>query len=247
SLRTRTAEVADRIPVAEQELTGLAATHPGESLTTLRQNLDRARKLITSAEGFVDTGEDHVASDDRRSAVAAARAAEDALGQADSRIETVLTARATLDDAVSALDEALASISSDLADATRLGANDQVTVAAVGEAQQAVEVGTRARRGGDVLAALSTLERAEHYLDNALMRYRNAEERELERTRLLDRRFQHVRSRIATVEGEINHHRGRVGPGPRGDLREANSLLRRAEESRPRDHDLAADQLTRAE
>src|SRR5699024_1089251 len=129
----------------------------------------------------------------------------------------------------------------------RLGANDQVTVAAVGEAQQAVEVGTRARRGGDVLAALSTLERAEHYLDNALMRYRNAEERELERTRLLDRRFQHVRSRIATVEGEINHHRGRVGPGPRGDLREANSLLRRAEESRPRDHDLAADQLTRAE
>ncbi|WP_435200106.1 TPM domain-containing protein [Janibacter sp. GS2] len=247
SLRTRISEVTDRVPVAQQELAGLAATHPRESLTTLTENLERARTLIDSAEGFVATGEDHVTADDRPSAVAAARAAEDALGKADSRLEFVLTARATLDDAVSALDEALASISSDLADAQRLGANDQVTVAAVGEAEHAVEVGTGARRGGDVLGALSALERAEHYLDNALLRYREDAERASERARLLDRRFQHVRDRLASAESELNSHRGQVGREPRADLREANRLLHQAEAARARDHDLAADQLSRAE
>lgn len=247
SLRTRISEVTDRIPAAEQELAGLAATHPRESLTTLRANLDRARKLIDSAEGFVVRGEDHVSADDRPSAVAAARAAEDALGQADSRLEFILTARATLDDAVAALDEALASISSDLADAKRLQANDQVTVSAVGEAEQAVRTGTAARGGGDVLAALAALERAEHYLDNALVRYRAEEDRRVERAQLLDRRFQHVRSRIATVEGELNTHRGRVDARPRTQLREAQRLLREAEQSRPHDRDLAADQLSQAE
>ena len=54
--------------------------------------------------------------------MAAARAAEDALGQADDRLESVLTARTVLADATAALDTALASISSDLVDAERLRA-----------------------------------------------------------------------------------------------------------------------------
>ena len=172
SLRTRISEVEARLPVARQELSGLSATHPRDSLTTLSTHLEQAPRLIESAKGFVATGEQHVQAGDRPAAVSAARAAEDALGQADSRLEMVLSARAVLADAVTALDAALASISSDLVDVDRLKANDQVTTSAVGEARRAVDVGTRARSGGDVLGALAGLERAEHYLDQALERYR---------------------------------------------------------------------------
>ncbi|UUZ44134.1 TPM domain-containing protein [Janibacter limosus] len=80
SLRTRISEVESRIPVATQELAGLSATHPRESLTTLNDHMQQAPRLIESARGFVTTGEQHVDAGDRPSAVSAARAAEDAPG-----------------------------------------------------------------------------------------------------------------------------------------------------------------------
>lgn len=247
SLRTRIDEVSARVPVADQELEGLAATHRRDSLSTLTRNRDQARRLIESARGFITSGEDHVASDERPSAVAAARAAEEALGQADALLETVLTARAVLANAVTALDEALASISSDLADAERLHANDQVTLSAIGEARLAIEVGTKARGGGDVIAALGGLERAEHYLDNALERYRQEESRQSERAEKFDRRLRHVRSRIQVVDQQLTTSRGQVGAGPRTDLREATRLLGEAEAMRESDIHRAADLLTQAE
>ena len=71
-----------RLPVARQELDGLGATHARSSLATLAGNLEQAPRLVEAARGFVTTGEQHLQADDRPSAVAAARAAEDALGQA---------------------------------------------------------------------------------------------------------------------------------------------------------------------
>ena len=247
SLRTRVAEVEARVPVAQQELAGLSATHARDALTTLVANVEQAPRLIQSARGFVTTGEQHVQAGDRPSAVAAARAAEDALGQADSRLETVLSARSVLADAAAALDQALASISSDLLDATRLQANDQMTLSAVAEAQRAVEIGTRARGGGDVIGALSTLERAEHYLDTALERYRKDADRAGARVEKFDRRYEHVRSRIVTLERELDSVRGWVDAEPRTQLREASRLLSLAHGERERNLDLAAEHLTGAE
>jgi uncharacterized membrane protein YgcG/tetratricopeptide (TPR) repeat protein len=247
SLRTRITEVEARIPVATQELAGLAATHRRESLTTLTDNMQQAPRLIESARGFVTTGEQHVDAGDRPSAVSAARAAEDALGQADARLEMVISARAVLDDAVAALDAALASISSDLVDVKRLQANDQMTLSAAGEAQQAVDVGTKARAGGDVLGALAALERAEHYLDTALERYRKDADRTAERTAKFDRRYEHVRTRILTTERQIDTVRGQVGSEPRTQIREASRLLAAAHTERSRDLDKASEHLTDAE
>lgn len=247
SLRTRISEVEARLPVARQELSGLSATHPRDSLTTLSTHLEQAPRLIESAKGFVATGEQHVQAGDRPAAVSAARAAEDALGQADSRLEMVLSARAVLADAVTALDAALASISSDLVDVDRLKANDQVTTSAVGEARRAVDVGTRARSGGDVLGALAGLERAEHYLDQALERYRRDADRTRERTEKFNRRYEHVRARIAVVEREINGARGMLDSGPRTLIAEASRLLAEAHASRESDLDLASERVNQAE
>ncbi|KRE37502.1 hypothetical protein ASG73_07460 [Janibacter sp. Soil728] len=247
SLRTRISEVEARIPVATQELAGLSATHPRESLTTLSDHMQQAPRLIESARGFVTTGEQHIDAGDRPSAVSAARAAEDALGQADARLEMVISARAVLDDATTSLDTALASISSDLIDAKRLQANDQMTVSAVDEAQKAAALGTRARSGGDVLGALAALERAEHYLDTALERYRKDADRTAQRTEKFDRRYENVRTRIVTTERQIDTVRGMVGSQPRTQIREASRLLAAAHTERTRDLDQASEHLTQAE
>lgn len=247
SLRTRIQEVEERLPVARQELAGLTATHPRQSLTSLHDNIEQAPRLLESAKGFVTTGEQHVDAGQRPSAVAAARAAEDALGQADGRIEMIMSARAVLDDAVASLDTALASISSDLMDVGRLQANDQMTADAVAQAQQAVDLGTRARSGGDVLHALSTLERAEHYLDTALERYRKDADRTAARTEKFDRRYEHVRSRIVMVERQIDSLRGLVDAGPRTQVKEASRQLAAAHTARSHDLDQAAEHLTEAE
>jgi hypothetical protein len=90
-------------------------------------NVDQARDLLGSANTFVVTGQEHIQNDDRAAAVAAGRAAEEAIGQADALLTFVSQARTELAEAAGRIDAALASISSDVADADRLGANDQLT------------------------------------------------------------------------------------------------------------------------
>ena len=249
SLRTRTTEVEQRLPVARQELDGLGATHARSSLATLAGNLEQAPRLVEAARGFVTSGEQHLQADDRPSAVAAARAAEDALGQADALVDAVLSARSVLADATSALDTALASISSDLLDVKRLQANDQMTISAASEAQRAVELGTAARAGagGDVIAALGALERAEHYLDSALERYRKDADRTAARTEKFNRRYEHVRARINTVQRQIDSMRGILDAPPRAQIAEASRQLAAAHSERERNLDLASEHLTDAE
>ena len=122
-----------------------------------------------------------------------------------------------------------------------------MTVSAVGEAQKAVDLGAKARAGGDVLGALGALERAEHYLDTALERYRKESDRTAARTEKFNRRYEHVRARIVTVERQIDSVRGFVDADPRTQIKEASRQLAAAHSERDRNLDLASDHLTDAE
>jgi flagellin-like hook-associated protein FlgL len=211
-LRLRLGEVRRRLPVAEQELAGLAAQYPAAALRTVSGNVTQAQQLLASAEGFVDTGEEHLREGDARAAaVAAARAAEEAIGQADQLLTSVNSARQELASASARIDAALTSISSDVADAERLGANDQLTQTALTAAREAIALGTAARDGGDPLAALRALGRAEKDLDNALARYRAEEERAERSRQLLEQRLAQVRARLASIDELISSRRGAVG------------------------------------
>src|SRR5690606_16455466 len=119
-LATRLEEVQARLPVAEQELRGLAARYPAEALTTVRQHREQAERLLQSAGGFVSAGRQSLERDDRPSAVAAARAAEEALGQAVTLLDLVSGADAQLTGSAEELTRRIASITSDLADVRRL-------------------------------------------------------------------------------------------------------------------------------
>jgi len=229
-LTGRASEVRRRLPVAEQELAGLATQYPAEALVTVTGNVDQAKQLLTSAEAFISTGTEHVAADDRPAAVAAGRAAEEAVGQADALLTSVGRARTDLAGAVERIDASLVSISSDVADAERLGADDQLTKTAVVAARAAIAQGMAARTEGDPLAAIRNLTRAEQDIDNALARYREAEAQSLRTTQLLERRLHEVGARLTSIDEYIASRRGAVNAEARTGIATAHGLHERASE-----------------
>ncbi|MEX1909110.1 TPM domain-containing protein [Janibacter sp. Y6] len=247
-LDVRAGEVEQRIPVAEQELAGLRATHPPEALVSVGHDVEQARGLVASARELVATGREHLAQGDNRpAAVAAARAAEDALGQAVAALDAVSGAQGVLADAAGHLDRALASITSDVADAERLGAHDQLTTTALAAARTAIDDGVRARSGGDPLAALSALTSAERDLDAALAPHREADEVRRRAADLVARRAQTVRARLDSIQATISRTRGAVSVEARTDIDQAYQLLAQAEQATATDADRADDLLGQAE
>jgi uncharacterized membrane protein YgcG len=227
-LKVRAGEVRRRLPVAEQELAGLSTQYPPDALRTVTGNVEQAKQLLASAEAFISTGTEHVDAGDRPAAVAAGRASEEAIGQADTLLTSVSRARTELAGAVERIDASLASISSDVADAERLGADDQLTRTAVASARVAIAQGVAARDAGDPLAAIRALTRAEQDLDNALARYREAEAQSLRTSQLLERRFHEVGTRLSGIDEYIASRRGAVNAEARTGIASAVSLHRQA-------------------
>ena len=246
-LRGRLEEVRRQVPVAEQELAGLSVQHSDTALATVRGNVDHAQRLLGSVEGFLTTGHEHVASGNRAAAVAAARAAEEAIGQADALLSAVARAREELALASDRIDAALASLSSDVADAERLGADDQLTTTTLEQARSAITAGRDARDGGDSLAALRRLTRAEHDLDNALARYREEDDRVGRSRQLLDQRLDPVRTRLESIDATIQSRRGAIGPEARTHMAEAVRLYNAAVDLVTEDPARAAELLDAAE
>lgn len=227
-LTVRAGDVRRRLPVAEQELAGLATQYPAEALQTVTGNVDQAKQLLTSAEAFISTGTEHVGAGERPAAVAAGRAAEEAVGQADALLTSVAQARTALSGALERIDASLVSISSDVVDAERLGADDPLTTTALESARAAIGQGVAARTTGDPLAAIRTLTRAEQDLDNALARYREAEAQTLRTSQLLERRLHEVGTRLTSIDQYIASRRGAVHSEARTGIATAISLHREA-------------------
>ncbi len=246
-LDNRVHEVRNRLPASEQFLRGLQARYPEPALRTVVGNHEQARKLVESAAGFVAAGRDHLTSDNKAAAVVAARASEDALGQATALLDAVERADTDLATATTSLDAKLASISSDVADASRLGANDPLTQQAVAAAQEAITQGRAARTGGDPLAALALLDRAEHDLDNALVGYRQEADQEAKVRAGLQERFTRVHARLSSIDQTIGTRRGAVGADARTRISEAWRLYQEAIDAAQRDPQQARSLLTSAE
>ncbi|MDO5627007.1 MAG: TPM domain-containing protein, partial [Mobilicoccus sp.] len=246
-LERRTGEVQARIPSAKQQLASLEATYPAAALRTVKENVGQAKRLVASASGLIQSGREHLEDGDRPAAVVSARGAEDALGQASSLLDAVDRAHVDLPQAAEELDRRLASISSDIADAERLGADDQLTREALVAAQAAIARGREARTGGDPLGALADLDSAEHDLDSALERYREAEAHERKQRASVDERFQRARARLVSIDDTIRTHRGGVGREARTRISEALRLYEQAREESRTDLTSALSTLARAE
>ncbi|WP_165368546.1 TPM domain-containing protein [Serinicoccus sediminis] len=246
-LAGRARETRERLPAAEQELRGLAARHPARALATVRGSLDQATNLLDSADGFVTAGRQSLERDDRASAVAAARAAEESIGQASTLLDEITTADAELRGAGEAITAGIASLSADLQDARRLAGSEPTVAQAVHRARAAIEQAQASREGGDPLRALSELDAAEHDLDALLEPLREADRHHAKLRGDFDARVSRVGARLQSIDRTIATRRGAVGSSPRTRISEALRLyddaVARAEESPT----AAMQLLTRAE
>lgn len=241
SLRARTRVTHSRVPAARAALAELAEVHSGAALLPLTGGLAQGTRLVDAAQELIDQADVAATADESTRAVSAARAAETALGQADVLLSGVITGQEVLEEAGVDLVDALASIREDIAEAHEMDTLDEITAHALEEAEGALEHGVSARDGGDVIRALTTLEHAEHRLDDALEPYREdsrraavetrvAQSRARRRERMITRRFRTARRRIEELERLVKTHRGSLDGTPRKDLQEARRTMKRAEQ-----------------
>ncbi|WP_153011705.1 TPM domain-containing protein [Serinicoccus chungangensis] len=246
-LATRARETRERLPAAEQELRGLAARHPAAALATVRGNLAQATNLLDSADGFVTAGRQSLERDDRASAVAAARAAEESVGQAATLLDQVSTADAELRGAGEAITAGIASLSADLQDARRLGAGEPTVAQAVQRARAAIEQAQTSRDGGDPLRALAELDAAEHDLDALLEPLRESDRHQTKLRGDFEARVSRVGARLRSIDQTVATRRGAVSSGPRTRISEALRLYDDAVAQAAESPTAAMQLLTRAE
>lgn len=246
-LGTRLAETRERLPVAEQELRGLQARHPAEALVTVREHHAQAGNLLDSADGFIRAGNQSLERDDRASAVAAARAAEEAIGQAATLMDQISRADADLANSAEELSKRVASITSDLQDVTRLAPREPVIAQAADRARKAVEEAQAARTSGDPLKALAELDAAEHDLDTLLQPMRDAEAHLTKMRENFTQRVSRVGARLRSINETISARRGAVSSGARTRISEALRVFDEAQRVSQSDPNAAMGLLTRAE
>ncbi|MDF2806398.1 MAG: hypothetical protein K0S43_1344 [Cellulosimicrobium sp.] len=243
----RASEVLARVGPARATLDGLARTYPPTSLASVAQNPDQAQALLANARESVARGREALAGKDRATAVALARAAQNAVGQAVTLLDAVGRAGADLAESGPRLDKGLASITSDIADAGRLAPADPAVAPALAEAQAAATAASAARDGGDPLAALRRLTAAEAALDAALAPFRERAEQAARANALLRDTLARVDSQVRATNDFIETRRGAVGPEARTRLSEAIRLLGEARALQPTDPVAALDRAQQAD
>lgn len=246
-LQTRAQETRQRIPEARQSVEGLAARYPAQALGTVRDNLRQVDNLLGSADGFVTAGQQSLQRDDRPAAVAAARAAEEAIGQATVLLEQIARAGDDLANAEQELGRRVTSISADLRDAQRLAPTEPVIAQAVQRARAAVEQAQSARSSGDPLRALADLDKAEHDLDTLLQPMRDAEAHTARMRENFGQRVARVGARLRSIDETISTRRGAVSSGARTRISEALRVFDEAQAMAQHDPGSAMGLLTRAE
>ncbi|WP_307868875.1 TPM domain-containing protein [Cellulosimicrobium cellulans] len=243
----RASEILARVEPARVTLDGLARTYPPTSLASVAQNPDQAQALVANARESVARGREALAGKDRATAVALARAAQNAVGQAVTLLDAVDRAGADLAESGPRLDKGLASITSDIADAGRLAPGNPAVAPALAEAQAAVAAAATARDGGDPLAALRRLTAAEAALDAALAPFRERAEQAARANALLRDTLARVDSQVRATNDFIETRRGAVGPEARTRLSEAIRLLGEARALQPTDPVAALDRAQQAD
>lgn len=230
-LDQRAGELEARVPAARDVLRQLGAVYPETALATVAKAPDQAQALVASARQSVAEGRSRVQADDRGTAVAFARTAEDALQQVAKLLDMVGDAGQTLADAAARLDDAIASLTADIADAGRLAPGDATLAPTVERAQAAVAAGAAAKTGGDPIAALAELEAAEQAIDAALAPRREQEQVVARATQRATTQITSAETAVRQANDYIETHRGVVESAARtrlasavDDLAQARSL-----------------------
>ncbi|MDO5025096.1 MAG: TPM domain-containing protein [Trueperella sp.] len=227
-LSARSAEIDRQLPVAVAQLANLRHNYPPESLATLQTYPDQITTLLSSTAESLAEAQKEVDAGNRNGAVAYTRLAEGTVGQAGQLLEQIEHAQQLLTEARARLERNVASLSSDVADAQRLGGADS-TIAA--RADAAREVLARATAGSqvDLILLNSQLEETEAALDLALTGVREQEENRLRMETHVSRAKETAELKITAADEMITRYRSEIGSTARAYLNEAIQHFRAAD------------------
>jgi hypothetical protein len=241
----REPEVTDRVTATRATLERLGARYPADSLAMVSGNPEQAELLLVNAEAAVSAGRSALEAGQKAVAVAHARGAQNALGQAVMLLDAVDATAAYLDRAAGRLDKAIASLTQDVVAARTVEGDFRVTLARTA-AQASLKHVEVTREGGDPLAGLQRIAAAEAALDAALAGTRDFTEVAARASALLRDTLGRVDEQLRQTSDFVATRRGAVGSPARTRLAEATRLADAARSLQPADPAAALGEAQRA-
>lgn len=241
----REPEVTDRVAATRATLERLAGRYPADTLAMVSGNPEQAELLLVNAKAAVSAGRSALEGGQKAVAVAHARGAQNALGQAVMLLDAVDATAAHLDRAAGRLDKAIASLTQDVVAARSVEGDFRVTLARTA-AQASLKHVEVTREGGDPLAGLQRIAAAEAALDAALAGTRDFTEVAARASALLRDTLGRVDEQLRQTADFVATRRGAVGSPARTRLAEARRLTDAARSLQPTDPAAALGEAQRA-
>ena len=231
-------DLTARIEPAGQTLAALHSQFSDTALTSVAGNVDTAKQRLAFADQNISQGRALVArpAGSQAGLVDAIRAAESALGQARTLLDSVDSAATDINRASASLPAAIADIENgidsaatqlaraDVPHATELRAAHDAAAAALAHAQSA--------GAADPLGASTQLAEADSRLDRLLETVNEELEAAARLARAFDQALFSAQSRVRSVSDFIDTRRGSIGPDARTRLSEAMRQLEAAQASK---------------
>ncbi|RPK58990.1 hypothetical protein EES43_19220 [Streptomyces sp. ADI96-02] len=252
---TRFGELTERLAAAEPVLARLRERYGAPAADPVAGDVERARDRLAFTTSALDGARRAVDGGDNARAAVYVRAAEGAVGQAATLVDSVDRRAAELAEAAEKLPAALTETETDLAEAGGLlqGADPAASTAELrGRIARAETVLTSVREAmaagpHDPVDALRRVEEADTALDEALAGAREREQGGRRALTLLDQAMLTARSAIAAAADYVTTHRGAVGSQARTRLAEAQRRWERARELSAGDVQAALAEAQRAD
>lgn len=241
----REPEVTDRVAATHATLERLAGRYPADTLAMVSGNPEQAELLLVNAKAAVSAGRSALEAGQKAVAVAHARGAQNALGQAVMLLDAVDATAAHLDRAAGRLDKSIASLTQDVVAARSVEGDFRVTLARTA-AQASLKHVEVTREGGDPLAGLQRIAAAEAALDAALAGTRDFTEVAARASALLRDTLGRVDEQLRQTADFVATRRGAIGSPARTRLAEATRLADAARSLQPIDPAAALGEAQRA-
>ncbi len=241
----REPDVVSRVAAARTTLEQLAATYPANTLATVSGNPEQAELLLANTKEAVAAGRSALDAGQKAVAVAHARGAQNALGQAVMLLDAVDATALHLEEAAGRLDKSVASLTQDVTSAKAVEGDFRVTLARTA-AQASLKHVEVTRDGGDPLVGLQRIAAAEASLDAALASTRDATEVAARASALLRDTLGRVDAQLRQTADFVATRRGAIGSTARTRLAEAVRLAAVAHSLHPTDPAAALDEAQHA-
>lgn len=233
SAQERSTALNQKFPQAESALQRVTAKYADSAVAPFADNIQEAQNRHQFALNSLAESES-LKDSNRSQAILDLRAAEEALGQTQNLLDTVIRAEEDLDKAQESLQQSILLAERDIAQAkeySKYGSTSQLSGAAAGVAAVLEQVKTQANSSRpDPLALTEQLRAVREDLDKALGTVRQAQEQDAAALETLKHTLVSAQSAVSSANEYVWSRRGGVKSQARTSLREAERHLAEAQQ-----------------